>query len=72
MLNKMKGNRMIRLLKALLGQFRRKPSTLAERVSHVRSDAQKKLTARTQAGLLGAHVGQAGNIYTISKFGVRK
>ena len=64
-------NKMIRLLKALLGLFRRKPATLAERVSDVRSDAQK-LTARTQAGLLGVHVGQAGNVYTISKFGVRK
>lgn len=33
---------------------------------------QPTLTARTQAGLLGAHLGQAGNIYTISKTGVAK
>lgn len=30
------------------------------------------LTARTQAGLLGAHLGQAESIHTISKYGVRK
>ena len=62
---------MSRFLTAFIGLFRRKPATLAEQVSHVRGDAQK-LTARTQAGLLGAHVGNAGNIYTISKFRARK
>ncbi len=59
---------MSRFFTAFIGLFRRKPATLVERVSYIRSDAQK-LTVRTQVGLLGAHVGQAGSIYTISKFG---
>ena len=58
---------MSRIFTAFIGLFRRKPATLVERVA-----VAPKLTPRTQAGLLGAHVGQAGNIYTISKFRARK
>ena len=51
---------------------RKQPSTVAERAWPYLRSITPKLTARTRSGLLGAHIGQAGHIYTISKFRVRK